>query len=257
MQLLAAAGGICYSQIRQRHTCLNEKYFVPSHPGAPSIDPTHRVKVRAGTRNIYFFSVFSLLFWSLIARKRLDATFGSRRGAILQPNPTTAHLSERNVFCSFGPGVLSIEPTHRVRVRAATRNIYFFSVFSLLFWSLIARKRLDATFGNRRGSILRQNPTTAHLPEKKVFFLFRHGAPSIDPTHRVRGRAATRNRYFFSVFSLLFWSLFARKRLDATFGSRRGAILQQNPTTAHLPKQKVFFFVPQWYPQHRPNPSES
>ena len=62
---------------------------------------------------------------------------------------------------------------------------------------------MDATFGSRRGDILEQIPTTAHLPGLNVFFSFRHDAHSIVPTHRVRERAAMRNKYFFSVFH--FW----------------------------------------------------
>ena len=123
------------------------------------------------------------------------------------------------------------------------RNIQFFSVFSLLVWSPNARKRLDATFGSRRGAILQQNPTMAHLPGLKVLFSSRHGARSIVLTHSVGLRAAMRNIQFFSVFSLLVWSRNARKRLYATFGSRRGAILRHICESAHHRLDFHFFGI--------------
>ena len=143
------------------------------------------------------------MVWFPNARKRVDVTFGSRREAILQQIRTTAHLPGLNVFFSFRHDALSKVPTHRVRERAAMRNTFFFLVFHFCIWSPNARNRVYATFGSRRGAILQQIPTTAHLPELNIFFSFRQDAHRIVPTHRVRERAAESNKYFFSVF--VFW----------------------------------------------------
>jgi hypothetical protein len=167
-------------------------FFVPPWSHQHSTDAKRQDT--GSNEELIIFSVFSLLVWSPTAQKRLDATFGSRRGAILQQNPTTAHLAKLKLFFSFRNGALNIVLTHSVRVRAATRNNYSSSDFSLLIWSPTARYRWDATSGSRWGAILQQNPTTAHMPKLKLFFSFRHGVLSIVLTQSVRVRVATWNK---------------------------------------------------------------
>ena len=69
-----------------------------------------------------YFSEFSGLDLSPNARKQLDETFGRRRGAILQQDPTTAHRPEPKLFFPFGHSAHSIVRTNGVRVWPATRN---------------------------------------------------------------------------------------------------------------------------------------
>ena len=182
-----------------------------------------------------FLSRFSLLIWSPNVRKRFGATFGSRRGAIVQQNPTT-HLLRLEVLFSFRHGALNIVLIHSTRVGIAMRNIQFFSVFSPLVWSPNARKRLDATFDSSRGAILQHICESAHHPADFHSF-------GIIPTYVVAAQCplliqSSRNLAIQSngIFPIALLSPPAREPRDATCGTLRGAILQPNwPSVHHHP----------------------
>ena len=110
-----------------------------------------------------YISIFFGLNSSSNTIKQLDATFGSRRGAVLQQIVESAHRLKLKVSLTCYKLGVGTDPIDGVHTLAGTwRKNQFFFFFFPMTWSSNTIKRLDATFGSRRGAISQQNPESAH-----------------------------------------------------------------------------------------------
>ena len=171
----------------------------------------------------------------------MDATFGSRRGAVLQQDPESAHRLKLKVPLSRKEiGVGLVDTIDGVRTVGGMSKKNIFPFFFGLNSCPNTIKHIDATFGSRRGAVLQQNFESAHHPKIKVSLTRYELAVGRDPIDGVHTLAGTwrKNRKIFFFFCMT-WTSNTMKQLDVTFGSRRGAVLQQNSESALLPEMKV------------------
>ena len=116
----------------------------------------------------------------------------------------------------------------------------YFSIFFGFNSSPNTIKQLDATFGSRRGAVSQQNSESAHRPKIKVFLTRYQVGVGLNTIDGVSHLCMYVQKEYFSIFFGFNSSPNTIKQLDATSGSRRGAVLQQNSESAHRPKIKVF-----------------
>ena len=116
----------------------------------------------------------------------------------------------------------------------------YFSIFFGFNSSPNTIKLLDATFGSRRGAVSQQNSESAHRPKIKVFLTCYQVGVGLNTIDGVSHLCMYVQKEYFSIFFGFNSSPKTIKQLDATFGSRRGAVVQQNSESAHRPKIKVF-----------------
>ena len=180
------------------------------------------------------------MVWSAAARKRLDATFGSRRGAILLQIRTTAHLPQFSRTIFVPPRCTKHIPNPPSHSTASEEELIIFSGFFTFELLCRCQKTVGCNFWQPEGSHFTANSDNGTPAQTKPMFSVRPGCKQHRPNPLSHCTASNEQLVIFPLFLLLVWSVGARKRLDATFGSCRGAILQQIPTTAHMPKLRVF-----------------
>ena len=186
-----------------------------------------------------YFSIFFGFNSSPNTIKQLDATSGSRRGAVLQQNSDSAHRPKIKVFLTRLQSRRG--PEHNRWSSHLCMNVQkeYLSIFFRLNLCPNTIKQLDATFGSRRWAVLQQNSESAHRTKIKVSLTGYQVGAGLDPIDGVHTLAGMWKKNKFPFFFGLNSSPNAMKQLDATFGSRRGDVLRQNPESAHRLKLKV------------------
>jgi hypothetical protein len=162
-----------------------------------------------------------------------DATFGSRRGAILQQYSETAHQDIYNVSLMPYQIAVGLGPIDGIHTSAGlwkkNKFLFFFGRNSSSNTYIL----FDATFGSRRGSILQQYSDSAHQDIYNVSLMPYQIAVGLGPIDGIHTSAGLWKKNKFLFFFSRNSSSNTYIPFDATFGSRRGAILQQYSESAH------------------------
>ena len=167
MQLLAAAGEPFYSKIRNRHNF--QKWKCLWHATDYAWAQTQSMECTPLQQNPKrtYFNFFGMNSCPNTL-KQLDATFGSRRGAVLQQNSESAHHPKIKVSAKryqVGGGLEPIEGVHTLAGTWRMNKIAFFFGMNSSDNTIV---QLDATFGSRRGAVLQQNTESAHRLWRKL-----------------------------------------------------------------------------------------
>ena len=171
----------------------------------------------------------------------MDASFGSRRGAILQQNLQTAHRPKIKVSLTGYQLGVGLDPIHGVHTLAGMwkKNKFpFFFFFGIGFVSKY-HKTAGCNFWQPQGGRFTAKFGIGTPPRNESFsdtLPIMHGTrPNRWIAHLCRN---VQKEYILIVFVLNSCPN-TIKQLDASFGSPRGAVLQQNVLSAHHPKIKV------------------
>ena len=170
--------------------------------------------------------------------KQLDASFGSRRGAISRQNVLSAHHSKIKVSLTRYQVGVGLDPIDEVHTLAGMWKMNEFA----FFWNEFVCKyhyTVGCNFWKSQGSRFTAESGIGTPPQTKSAFEPRRNRRGPQPNWWSAHLGRNVQKENISIFFELNSSPNTIEQLNATFGSRRGAILQQNSESAHLPEMKV------------------